>query len=161
MTHADFGAPWSSGLRTLTLTVSALLLALIVLGLALHLPLLAAAALLIACLTLPFAVLGYAITPTQIEVRRLGWSTALPLATLVSVASDPDAMRGSMRIFGNGGFCAITGIFSNAKLGRYRALATDPARAVVLRYPTRIVIVTPHDPKHFVARVQGLIGHAH
>lgn len=143
----------------MTLTVSVLLVALTVLGLALHLPLLAAAALLIACLSIPFAVLGYAITPTQIEVQRLGWSTVLPLSTLVSVESDPDAMRGSTRIFGNGGFCAITGVFSNTKLGRYRAFATDPARAVVLRYPRRTVIVTPHDPKHFIARLQGLIGH--
>ena len=159
MAYAEFGAPWSSALRTMTLTVSALLLVLTVLGLALHLPVLAAAALLIACASVPFAVLGYAITPTHIEVRRLGWSTALPLAGLSAVEGDPDAMRRSIRIFGNGGFCSITGLFSNTKLGRYRAFATDPARAVVLRYAARTVVVTPHDPQHFVARLRGLIGH--
>ena len=63
-------------------------------------------------------------------------------------------MRGSVRVFGNGGLFSITGRFWNRKLGWYRAYATDPSRAVVLRYPKRTVVITPHDPQHFIMRAR-------
>ena len=56
--------------------------------------------------------------------------------------------------FGNGGLFSITGRFWNRKLGRYRALATDPSRAIVLRYPKRTIVITPHDPQHFIMRAR-------
>lgn len=32
------------------------------------------------------------------------------------------------------------------------ALATDPSRAVVLRYADRTVVISPHDPQQFIMR---------
>jgi hypothetical protein len=107
--------------------------------------------------TLPFMVRGYLLTPDSIQVRRLGWSTALPLAGLAAVSGEPDGLRGSLRLFGNGGLFSISGWFWNRRLGRFRAYATDEDRAVLLRYQNgNKVIVTPHDVQHFIVRVRTL-----
>jgi hypothetical protein len=66
-------------------------------------------------------------------------------------------MRGSIRVLANGGVFSFTGRFWNRKLGWYRAFATDPSRAVVLRYPKRTIVITPHDPQHFIMRARTLL----
>jgi hypothetical protein len=102
-------------------------------------------------------VRGYVLTETHIEIRRLGWSTVLPLAGLVTVTGEPEGLRGSLRLFGNGGLFAISGWFWNRRMGRFRAYATDPGRVVLLRYRDgKKVVVTPHDVQHFIVRVRTL-----
>ncbi len=100
---------------------------------------------------------GYVLSDDQIVVKRLGWQTVLPLQGMQSVSGDATAMQGSLRIFGNGGLLSFTGEFWNRKLGRYRALATDPDRAVVLRYARRVIVITPHDPQQFIMRARSLL----
>jgi hypothetical protein len=102
-------------------------------------------------------VRGYVLTEKQIEVRRLGWSTVLPLAGLVAVTGEPEGLRGSVRLFGNGGLFGISGWCWNRRIGRFRAYATDPGRVVLLRYRDgNKVVVTPHDVQHFIVRVRTL-----
>ena len=106
---------------------------------------------------LPFMVRGYVLTESHIEVRRLGWSTVLPLAGLVAVTGEPDGLRGSLRLFGNGGLFGISGWFWNRRIGCFRAYASDPGRVVLLRYRDgKKVVVTPHDVQHFIVRVRTL-----
>lgn len=106
---------------------------------------------------LPSSVRGYVITPGHIEVRRLGRSVLLPLAGIVSVTGEPDGLRGSVRLFGSGGLYGITGWFWSRRIGRYRAYATDPERAVLLRYRDgRNVVLTPDDVQHFIVQVKTL-----
>jgi hypothetical protein len=102
-------------------------------------------------------VRGYVLTEDSITVRRGGWITRLPLTDLHSVSGDVEAMRSSIRLLGNAGLFSFTGEFWNRKLGRYRALATDPGRAVVLRYPKRTIVISPHDPQHFIMRTRTLL----
>lgn len=97
-----------------------------------------------------FAIRGYAVTPDAVLVRRLFWTTRLPRAGLQSATFDPQAMRGSLRTFGNGGFFSITGFYWNKTLRTYRAFVTDPRHIVVLRYERRTVVVSPGDPEAFV-----------
>jgi hypothetical protein len=97
-----------------------------------------------------FAIRGYAVTPDAVLVRRLFWTTRLPRAGLQSATFDPQAMRGSLRTFGNGGFFSITGFYWSKTLRTYRAFVTDPRQAVVLRYERRTVVVSPGDPEAFV-----------
>jgi hypothetical protein len=59
-------------------------------------------------------------------------------------------MRGSIRTFGNGGAFSFSGVYYNKRLGSYRAFVTDPRRAVVLRYATRKVVLSPAVPEDFV-----------
>ena len=164
LTVARFSAPWSRSLRVLTTAAVALLLALVLIGVLVGprqswvwrmamvgLPLV------ILVGSLLFMVRGYVLTDSGIEVRRLGWSTALPFAGLVAVSGAPQGLRGSLRLFGNGGLFAISGWFWNRRIGRFRAYATDPERAVLLRYRDgKQVVVTPHDVQHFIVRVRSL-----
>lgn len=111
-------------------------------------------ALAILALSALFTVRGYTLEPGTLRVHRLFWTTDLPLAALESAWASPDAMRGALRLFGNGGLFAITGVYSNRRLGRFRAFATDPANAVVLELRERKVVVTPQDPARFLARLR-------
>jgi len=161
---AEFSAPWSRSLRLATVGSVAVLLVVMLAGLFMgprQLPLWRAAMVGVPALVLlgalPFMVRGYVLTEEQIEVRRLGWSTVLPLAGLVAVTGEPEGLRGSMRLFGNGGLFGISGWFWNRRIGRFRAYATDPGRVVLLRYRDgKKVVVTPHDVQHFIVRVRTL-----
>ena len=80
-----------------------------------------------------FTVRGYRVGNGMFaHFLRLGWETRYELSRLTSAKVDPDALKGSIRIFGNGGFFCFAGVFRNSKLGVYRAYATDAPRAVVL-----------------------------
>ena len=162
----EFSAPWSRSLRLVTICSVALLLSLALAGLLLG-PrrsliwgmAMIGAPLVVLVGALPFMVRGYVLTESCIEVLRLGWSTVLPLAGLAAVNGEPQGLRGSLRLFGNGGLFAICGWFWNRRIGRFRAYATDPERAVLLRYRDGTkVVVTPHDVQHFIVRVRKLAG---
>ncbi len=148
-----YKAPWSTSLIVMSSLASLVLIAGAVqsgisghrwLGLGLFM---------IICGGVLFTVRGYSITHEAILVHRLFWSTPLPLSDLQSAEVAPDIMRGGIRLFGNGGLFSFTGWFSNGALGRYRAFVTDPHRTVVLRYPTRRVVVSPGSPDEFVHHI--------
>src|SRR5215831_6381259 len=103
-----------------------------------------------------FMIRGYVVTPDTLLVQRLGWHTKLELADLRSVVVDSQAMRGSIRTFGNGGLFSISGAFWNQRLGAYRAFATDPAHAVLLKFTDRVVVITPEDPQALVEKLTEL-----
>ncbi|MBV8343048.1 MAG: hypothetical protein JO173_11785 [Gammaproteobacteria bacterium] len=160
---AEFRAPWGRPLRVTTSLSLVVLLGVVAAGwlatarapawrtAAVALPLIVMLA------ALPFVVRGYVLTERHIEGRRLGWSTFLPLAGLQEVIGIPEGLRGSVRLFGNGGLFGISGWFWNRRIGRFRAYATDPDRVVLLRYSDgRKVVVTPHDVQHFIVRVRTL-----
>jgi len=161
----EFSAPWSRSLRLVTAGSVALLLLLVLTGLVtgprqLLVWRLAMVAVPLVVLfgALPFVVRGYVLTEGYLEVRRLGWNTALPLAGLEAVTGEPDGLKGSLRLFGNGGLFGITGWFWNRRLGRFRAYATDPGRVVLLRYRDgRKVVVTPGDVQHFITQARALL----
>ncbi len=98
-----------------------------------------------------FTIRGYELAGSELLVRRLVWATRIPLQDLRSAWADPSAMKRSIRLFGNGGLFAFSGLFSNRKLGRYRAFATDPRNAVVLRFAARTIVVTPDAPQEFLS----------
>jgi hypothetical protein len=164
MTTIEFRAPWSKSLYVMTATTVAVLALLMLAALfaPMRPPPLAAVLLiglppLLAGAAFAGRVRGYVLTENAITVRRGFWDTQLPLAGLRSVTGDVDAMRGSIRVLANGGVFSFTGRYWNMKLGWYRALATDPSRAIVLRYARRTVVITPHDPQHFIMRARTLI----
>jgi hypothetical protein len=155
----SFRAPWSTLLKLMSILSTALLLGVgallaatfprdllggrpFVLSMSLILVVLLGSAL--------FTIRGYELTGSELLVRRLAWATRIPLHDLRSAWADPFAMKGSMRLFGNGGLFAFSGLFSNRRLGRYRAFVTDPRNAVVLRFAARTIVVTPDAPREFL-----------
>lgn len=153
----QFGAPWGRSVKLATAAVVVLIV-----GLAVVLPLtvprkeiwpaflgpgIGFAALGIAAL---FCVRGYTIRHRELWIQRSFWQTRLPLKDLERAYADAEAMKGTTRSAGNGGFTAYTGWFRNKKLGNYRAFVTDPARCVVLEFSKRKVVVSPDHPVAFV-----------
>ena len=151
-----FRAPWSVSLRRVTLLSCAVLLGLAV-TVCVTAPakdlipkvITAATAVLLIGATALFTIRGYRLEGRYLLVDRLLWSTRIPLDDLHAAEVAPDAMRRSIRLWGNGGLFAFAGWFRNRWLGTYRAFATDPARSVVLRFPNRRIVVTPDDPQRF------------
>jgi PH (Pleckstrin Homology) domain-containing protein len=106
---------------------------------------------LVAVGSLLFVVTEYEIGGGQLLVRRLFWQTRVDLRGLLGVQYDPAALRGSWRLFGNGGLFSFSGLFYNARLGRYRLFGTNLRHAVILRLPRGAVVITPENPQAFVA----------
>ena len=96
----------------------------------------------------------YRLLGGEIVIERAWLTMRLPLAGLVAVETDREALRGAWKIFGNDGLGAYAGRFRSRKLGRFRAYVSDPACAVVLRWPDRCLVVSPAQPGEFVDAVQ-------
>ena len=163
--RTQFGAPWSRQLKLLTLMSSAILLG-ISIALLFNTPANAPAIyqlgiwipVIAFVLGALFAVRGYQLVGDQLYVLRPGWRSSVSLKDLQSVTADPQAMDGSIRLFGNGGLFGYLGLFRNNKLGRYRVFATDAARSVILRFPAKTWVITPDDPQVFVQATAHLAG---
>lgn len=148
--RAHFRAPWCRTVKVATVVVVALVLALPFLVPSGSLPWLHWVMWSVLVFSLFFSVSGYSVRNGQLLVHRLGWATRFTLAELSAFEANPHAMMGSIRLFGNGGIFCITGLYRNEVVGRYRAYVTDPAKAVVLEFGTRKIIVSPDDPPAFV-----------
>ena len=97
-----------------------------------------------------FVVRGYTVEAGELSIRRLFHATRIPLAGLRRAYVDAGVCKGSRRIMGNGGLYAFTGLFENARLGRYRLFVTDFANGVVLEFEDRVVVISPATPHAFV-----------
>ena len=93
---------------------------------------------------------GYSVENGAIAIHRLFWITRVSFSGLQAVYFDPDATRRSIRTFGNDGFFSFTGYFRNKELGSYRAFMTDRRRAVVIRFPASVIVISPERPENFV-----------
>lgn len=156
-----FGAPWALSVKIITIVVIGLLLGLPVIAagkLPANTPVLARLATtilppaILLC-TLAFMVRGFVLTHSELVIERFGWCNHIPLNMVVSVNADADAMRGSIRLCGSGGVFGFFGWFRNRKLGVYRAYGTDPRLSVVVKLTNRTIVVTPDDPNRFVTEI--------
>lgn len=146
----NFGAPWSTGLKLITLSIAVLCLVLSYLfGLI---------GSIVAWVSFgigaSFMIRGYSVSGRTLFVHRLGWAKKFDLSGLTDVSHSPGAMVGSIRTFGNGGLFGYIGRFQNATLGSYKAYATDPSRSVVMYFGEGTIVVTPDRPAEFVAAVE-------
>ena len=73
-----------------------------------------------------------------------------PLAGLVAIDRDREVMRWAVRLWGNGGLGSIRGRFWSKRNGKFDAFLTDTDHAVVLRWPDKVVAVSPADPEFFI-----------
>ena len=98
-----------------------------------------------------FIVRSYSIGSNDLQIHRPLWHNSFALEELQSVEVDSQAMARSIRLFGNGGMLSITGLHRNKKLGNYWSYANDPARAVVLRFSAKKIVIAPENPEEFEA----------
>ena len=163
LTRSEFAAPWGRSVTAMSLGCTVLLVGLALfqgytlprgllggwpwwLAVLLPVTILVGGAL--------FVIRGYVLESGRLRVRRLLWSTDLPLDSLRTAWAAPEAMSGSLRLFGNGGLFSLSGLYRNSRLGSYRAFAMDPKHAVVLEFAERRVVVTPDSPAEFLRRLQ-------
>lgn len=104
-----------------------------------------------------FTIRGYTIENDAVLVHRLFWPTRIALDGLNSSTYEPEVLRDSVRVRGNGGFFSFTGTYSNNILGLYRSFATEFERPVVLRYLNRVDVFTPENPEAFAREVASRI----
>ena len=100
-----------------------------------------------------FMIRGYVVTESQLIIPRLLWSNKFELSDLTEVTVEPHAMAKSIRMMGSGGFFGFFGRFRNQELGNYQAFVTDRSRSVVLKFGSKTIVVSPHDPHDFVDKV--------
>jgi hypothetical protein len=160
MNGKTYNAPWGTALLVVTSLCVAAGLFVNVLPFfaraAVHQPLALAGLgiIVILLVTMLFVVRSYTIEPDALAIRRLLWTTRVPLAGLQSATFTPDVMRRSLRLFGNGGMFSITGWYRNSALGTYRAFVTDLKNTVVLRFATqKTIVVSPENPEAFAAEL--------
>ena len=150
-----YRAPWGRSVKLVTLVASVLLVGVPLTAMALSygsglVLVIALIPLLIWVGTLPFMILGYELTPEELRIGRLGWTSVFALRSVRSAEHKPNAMARSLRIFGNGGLFSVCGRFRNRELGHYRAFVTDPKNAVVLRFDEETIVISPGKPEEFV-----------
>lgn len=99
---------------------------------------------------------AFAVTRDAVRVeRRLARPLVLPLAAVRSARRlEPGALRGSIRLFGVGGFFGYYGTFRNRALGNYRLYATRTDGQVLLATERGPVVLTPERPDAFVQAVE-------
>lgn len=149
-----YRAPWAASVKWITGGVIVLFV-----GLVFATPWGGAAAWALLLGLFAFGPSGYSFEGRDLVIHRKGWSPArVPLAGLTAARISPDAMRRSLRTFGNGGVFGFTGWFHNSRLGRYRAWVTDPKRAVVLEFGDRTIVVSPGRPHLFVEELRERTG---
>ncbi len=100
-------------------------------------------------------VKAYAVDGQALVIRTGFVRLLVPLSSITAAHPDPEALRRAMRLWGNGGLFAVTGLFRSQAHGMVRVFVTDPANAVVLiRDGQRALIISPADVVGFLARIQ-------
>jgi hypothetical protein len=160
-----YKAPWGMLLKVVTIIANIILLGIIAAGIIIRMEDyrllwrlimigIPAATLII---TMFFMIRKYEIQGNNLLVYRLGWKKTIDLSGLKSVEIDPEAAKNSIRLFGNGGLFAFSGIYRNKKLGNYRIFATDFKNSVVLKTEKKTYVVTPDNPEKFAEEIKILI----
>lgn len=103
----------------------------------------------------------YRLRDDEIVIERAWLTVRLPLAGLIAVEADREALRGAWKIMGNDGLGAYAGRFCSKKLGQFRAYVSDPDCAVVLRWPDRCLVVSPAQPGEFIDAMRARLAGRH
>ena len=147
-----FAAPWGRLLKGTSIGATLLLLG--VAGLLFYgnvAPLMAVLLLLMPGICALFIVRGYTVGLSEIRVHRPCWDTRIALRQIHSISQEPEAMKRSIRVAGNGGLYSFTGYYWSRKLGLFHAYVNDLARCVVVRTAERTCVFSPDHPGAFVS----------
>jgi hypothetical protein len=97
-----------------------------------------------------YAPIAYELSGDQLSVQfRVGQKVFTAVTRCSTLTARPP--RG-LRLWGNGGLFAATGIFWNKAYGVYRAYVTSARYQdyVLVETPTRKILISPEDPGAFV-----------
>ena len=103
----------------------------------------------------------YRLVDGELRIELPLRTVRFPLSGLVSVTPDREALRGAWKMSGNDGLGVISGRFRSKRLGAFRAYLTDAEHAVVLRWPDRCLVISPHQHSYFIETVRKRAGLPH
>jgi hypothetical protein len=149
MTQAT--APMSAAIKFITGLVLAMTVALLIAGLKVCGLLLGGAIMVtVVGLCYLFAPVGYELSGDQLTVRfRVGQKVFPGVTGCQTLTARPPM---GLRLWGNGGLFAATGIFWNQAYGVYRAYVTSARYQdyVLVATRTRKILISPENPVEFV-----------
>lgn len=159
----DFSAPWD---RTVRLVTGVVLAVLVGVGVMLYVTFrsveasdlgLAALELLLLGILLASYLLaprGYRIEGGALLIRRPIGPVRIPIGRIRRVEKlPPEAIKGAVRTFGNGGLFGFYGRFRNKRLGSFRMYVTDRSRLVLVE-ADHLYVLSPDRPDMFVETLQ-------
>ncbi|SRR6266545_4729843 len=154
-----FGAPWDRPLLLSTVALLAVILFAAIGGTSAALRAdLRGIALAVALFAAGLAIGAWALAPSEFEIGagrlrilRNGWRPHVVLLADIRAVSpvEPNALRGSIRIFGTGGLFGYYGLFRSPSFGSYRLYATRGTGLVLVRTERRLYVLTPDAPRAF------------
>lgn len=107
-----------------------------------------------------FGIYGYHIGHKHLKIKRLGWTKKVSFSEISSAEVKPNAMKGSIRSFGNGGLFGYVGSFRNSILGSYKAYVTKKENTVLIETTDeKRILVSPDKPDEFVEVLNRKINH--
>jgi hypothetical protein len=101
-----------------------------------------------------FAPIAYELNGRQLAiVTRINKKTFSPVLKCSTISEEKPSF--GLRLWGNGGLFAGTGIFWNKKYGIFRAYVTTGKRKnlILVDTPTTKVLISPENPDQFVTYV--------
>jgi len=101
-----------------------------------------------------YRVTGFDVSKRQILIKRIVGDFSIPVEEIDEIYFDQDAMKNSIRTFGNGGLFGFYGRFRNKTLGPYRAFVTSTKKAVVIKTKKQTFVLSPEKPEAFVRKVE-------
>lgn len=116
-------------------------------------------------ISLLILVISYSLSPRSVGAdreglwirRRFGLKKIMRKEILDVRLPEGDEMRGAVRTFGNGGLFGYAGYFRNSRMGSMLWFCTRRSNYVlVVRTRGPVVVITPDDPKGFVAYYHSL-----
>ena len=139
---------------------AALIAAVAIVAVALHNAVFAGVATLLILVAYGYSPRGYAVQAQDrsIEVTRLIGKARISLAGLREARAAADGeLRGSIRLWGNGGLFGYYGLFRTPKLGRCRWYLSSRKNAVVVVTDRQTVLLSPDDTEGFLASIRAAV----
>lgn len=94
----------------------------------------------------------YTLTLDAVIAHGLVWTTTWPFDEITSITGEPAFKDRSFPLLSMAGLCSYTGWRWHRDFKLCRMHATDWTRAVLIRRARGNIVITPHDPQHFIAR---------
>ncbi len=149
MRERQFSAPYDATVKSVTVVVCVLLLALTWM---IHIIYVAALMPLILVLAYIYSPRGYAIEGQAIVVKRLIGNVRVPLAEVRELRpGSRDDFTGAVRMWGNGGLFGFYGLYRTSKLGQCSWYVTDRSKTVIVVAGAKTLVISPDDVQGFIA----------
>lgn len=99
-------------------------------------------------------IIGYSITDNEIIIHRHVKNIRIPRSSILNAQIvEPELLRESRRVFGDGGLLGYTGTYSNSTLGIMEVYCTNFNTTIILVTQSNKILVSPNDLVDFMVEL--------